>query len=46
MAGFEPVVLASTVKPASLKKAAMSLVMLDFPLVPVTQILNGILRHL
>ena len=43
MTGFEPVVLASTAKPASLNEAAMSLVTLDFPLVPVTQILRGIL---
>jgi hypothetical protein len=42
--GFEPVVLASTVKPASLKQAAISLATLDFPLVPVTQILKGMDR--
>jgi hypothetical protein len=44
MTGFEPVVLANTVKPASLRQAAMSLATLDFPLVPVTQILKGMDR--
>jgi len=41
--GFEPVVLARTLNPASLRTAAMSLVTLDFPLVPVMQILSGTL---
>jgi len=41
--GFEPVVLARTLNPASRRMAAMSLVTLDFPLVPVMQILSGTL---
>jgi len=44
MLGLEPVVLARTSKPASLREAAMSLVTLDFPLVPVTQIRSGMIR--
>lgn len=39
-------VLARTLKPASLRDEAMSRVTLDFPLEPVTQILRGIFRAL
>jgi hypothetical protein len=41
MTGFEPVVLARTVKPASFSNEVMSLATLDLPRVPVTQILKG-----
>ena len=42
MMGFDPVVLAATASPDSLKEAAISRATLDFPLVPVTQIRSGI----
>jgi hypothetical protein len=46
MTGFDPVVFVKTLKPASLKEDASSLATLDFPRVPVTQILSGIFLNL